>query len=170
MSALLPMNEELNLPNTLPKAGDRKAQYQALLPQLASLTAHENDSTANLANIAAALKEAFGFFWVGFYRVMGNELVLGPFQGPLACTRIPRGKGVCGVAWAKSSTQIVADVNQFPGHIACSTESRSEIVVPFSKAGETVLVLDIDSDQLNDFGDLDREYLEQLQAIIERFM
>jgi len=164
------MNEELNLPNTLPKAGDRKAQYQALLPQLASLTAHENDSTANLANIAAALKEAFGFFWVGFYRVMGNELVLGPFQGPLACTRIPRGKGVCGVAWAKSSTQIVADVNQFPGHIACSTESRSEIVVPFSKAGETVLVLDIDSDQLNDFGDLDREYLEQLQAIIERFM
>jgi len=164
------MSEELHLPNTLPKAGDRKAQYQALLPQLASLTAHENDSTANLANIAAALKEAFGFFWVGFYRVMGNELVLGPFQGPLACTRIPRGKGVCGVAWAESSTQIVADVNQFPGHIACSTESRSEIVVPFSKAGETVLVLDIDSDQLNDFGDLDREYLEQLQAIIERFM
>jgi len=154
----------------MPKAGDRRAQYQALLPQLASLTAHENDSTANLANITAALKEAFGFFWVGFYRVMGNELVLGPFQGPLACTRIPRGNGVCGVAWAEGSTQIVADVNQFPGHIACSTVSRSEIVVPFSKAGKIVLVLDIDSDQLNDFSDLDKEYLEQLQSIIERFM
>jgi len=154
----------------MPKAGDREAQYQALLPQLASLTAHENDSTANLANIAAALKEAFGFFWVGFYRVTGNELVLGPFQGPLACTRIPHGKGVCGVAWAESRTQIVADVNQFPGHIACSSGSQSEIVVPFSKAGKTVLVLDIDSDQLSDFDDLDRQYLEQLQVIIERFM
>jgi len=164
------MSEELNLPNTTPKAGNRKAQYQALLPQLASLTAHENDSTANLANIAAALKQAFGFFWVGFYRIMGNELVLGPFQGPLACTRIPRGKGVCGAAWAECSTQIVADVNQFPGHIACSTASRSEIVVPFLKAGKTVLVLDIDSDQLDDFSDLDREYLEQLQPIIERFI
>jgi len=164
------MSEELNLPNTRPKAGDRRAQYQALLPQLASLTAHENDSTANLANITAALKEAFGFFWVGFYRVIGKELVLGPFQGPLACTRIPRGKGVCGVAWTEGSTQIVADVKQFPGHIACSTVSRSEIVVPFSKAGKTVLVLDIDSDQLNDFSDLDKEYLEQLQSIIERFM
>jgi len=164
------MSEDLNLPNTMPKAGDRRAQYQALLPQLASLTAHENDSVANLANITAALKEAFGFFWVGFYRVMGNELVLGPFQGPLACTRIPRGNGVCGVAWAEGSTQIVADVNKFPGHIACSTVSRSEIVVPFSKAGKIVLVLDIDSDQLNDFSDLDKEYLEQLQSIIERFM
>lgn len=152
------------------KAGNRKAQYQALLPQLASLTAHENDSTANLANIAAVLKQAFGFFWVGFYRVMGKELVLGPFQGPLACTRIPHGKGVCGTAWAEGCTQIVADVSQFPGHIACSTVSRSEIVVPFLKAGKTVLVLDIDSDQLNDFSDLDREYLEQLQTIIERFM
>lgn len=160
------MSEEINLPI----AGGRKAQYQTILPQLASLTANEDDCTANLANISAALKETFGFFWVGFYRVVGSELVLGPFQGPLACTRISYGKGVCGAAWAEGRTQVVADVKLFPGHIACSSASLSEIVVPFYKAEKIVLILDIDSNQLNHFSDLDKEYLEQLQPIIERFL
>jgi GAF domain-containing protein len=129
----------------------------------------ESDLTANLANIAAALKEACGFFWVGFYEVKAGMLVLGPFQGPLACTRIQLGKGVCGTAWAEKRTQLVPDVDAFPGHIACSSASRSEIVVPiFGKDGEVRLVLDVDSDQLNDFDADDQQYLEQLSALLTR--
>jgi len=154
----------------LRRGADREAQYQALLPQLEALTADESDVIANLANIAAALKQAFNFFWVGFYRVDNKELVLGPFQGPLACTRIAHGKGVCGTAWAEKQTQVVPDVELFPGHIACSADSRSEIVVPIFKAGKVAWVLDIDSDQLDDFSDLDQQQLEALQTIIERFL
>lgn len=148
---------------------DKAGRYAELLPQLEALVKGESDLTANLANIAAALKEAFGFFWVGFYEVKAGMLVLGPFQGPLACTRIQLGKGVCGTAWAEKRTQLVPDVDAFPGHIACSSASRSEIVVPiFGKDGEVRLVLDVDSDQLNDFDADDQQYLEQLSALLTR--
>lgn len=148
---------------------DKAGRYAELLPQLEALVQGESDLTANLANIAAALKEAFGFFWVGFYEVKAGMLVLGPFQGPLACTRIQLGKGVCGTAWAEKRTQLVPDVDTFPGHIACSSASRSEIVVPiFGKDGEVRLVLDVDSDQLNDFDADDQQYLEQLSALLTR--
>ena len=152
------MAEELILDTTLTKA----EKYRQLLPQIEALTAGEPDLTANLANTAAALRQAFGFFWVGFYVVKGDELVLGPFQGPIACTRIRRGKGVCGSSWAQAATLLVPDVEQFPGHIACSSESKSEIVVPVLKAGQVVAVLDVDSDQLNDFDQDDQTALEQL--------
>ncbi len=160
------MSESLSLP----QSEAREPIYQALIPQIKALTDSENDCTANLANIAAALKQAFDFFWVGFYRVDADTLVLGPFQGPLACTRIPFAKGVCGAAWQRKQTLVVADVDAFPGHIACSSSSRSEIVLPLYKAGKVALVLDIDSDKLNDFSELDQHYLEQLQPIIERFL
>jgi L-methionine (R)-S-oxide reductase len=152
------MAEDLLLDRTLSKA----QQYQALLPQIEALTTGEPDQVANLANAMAALKEAFGFFWVGVYVVRGEELVLGPFQGPVACTRIRRGKGVCGAAWAEARTLLVPDVEQFPGHIACSSLSKSEIVVPIRKDGAVVAVLDVDSDQLDDFDADDQQYLEQL--------
>jgi GAF domain-containing protein len=123
---------------------------------------------ANLANIAAALREAFGFFWVGFYVVQGQELVLGPFQGPIACTRIAYGRGVCGTAWKEQKTQLVPDVEAFPGHIACSSASKSEIVVPAFHKGEVALVLDVDSDQLDDFDAVDQRYLEALMGMLEK--
>ncbi|WP_019948973.1 GAF domain-containing protein [Hymenobacter aerophilus] len=155
------MAEELLLDTTLSKAD----QYRQLLPQLEALTTGEPDLVANLANTAAALHQAFGFFWVGFYLVKGDELVLGPFQGPIACTRIRRGKGVCGSSWAQATTLLVPDVEQFPGHIACSSASKSEIVVPVLKNGAVVAVLDVDSDQLNDFDATDQQALEQLAQL-----
>jgi L-methionine (R)-S-oxide reductase len=155
------MAETLALDTTLTKA----EQYQQLLPQIEALTTGEPDLTANLANTAAALRQAFGFFWVGFYLVKGDELVLGPFQGPIACTRIRHGKGVCGTSWARAETILVPDVEAFPGHIACSSESKSEIVVPVFKNGRVVAVLDVDSDQLNDFDKDDQMALEQLMQL-----
>lgn len=149
--------------------GTNKAdKYKELLPQLEALISSESDLIANLANISAALREAMNFFWVGFYLVKGDELVLGPFQGPIACTRIRMGKGVCGTVWQEKKTRIVPDVNEFPGHIACSTGSKSEIVLPVLKNNEVVMVLDVDSDQLNDFDEVDEQYLGQLMQIIER--
>lgn len=142
--------------------GTKDEKYRALLPQLRALAEGETDDIALMANVAAALKETFGFFWVGFYRVVGGELVVGPFQGPLACMRIRYGKGVCGTAWAEGCTQIVPDVEAFPGHIACSSLSRSEIVVPVRRNGEVWAVLDIDSDQLGSFDQTDADHLEIL--------
>lgn len=143
--------------------GTRKEMYDGLLPQIKSLVDGETDLIANLANISAALQQTFGFFWVGFYLVKDGELVLGPFQGPIACTRILKGKGVCGKAWEQKSSIVVPDVDHFPGHIACSSLSRSEIVVPLINKNDNVWgVLDIDSAQLNDFNETDRIALEEL--------
>ena len=136
--------------------------YRHLLPQIKALTEGETDVIANMANIVAALHEAFGFWWTGFYRVEGKELVLGPFQGPIACTRIPYGRGVCGTAWAQDKTVIVPDVHLFPGHIACSSASNSEIVVPVRRAGQVIAVLDIDSTEYNTFDTIDQQFLEQI--------
>ena len=155
------MSETLFLTPGQPKA----ARYAELHPQIEALTAAEPDRTANLANTAAALRQAFGFFWVGFYLVQGEELVLGPFQGPIACTRIRKGRGVCGTSWAEARTVLVPDVEEFPGHIACSSDSKSEIVVPILKNGAVVAVLDVDSDQLNDFDEADHAGLEKLMAL-----
>ena len=155
------MAEDLTL-----TAATKAARYAELRPQLEALTAGEPDLTANLANTAAALREAFGFFWVGFYLVKADELVLGPFQGPVACTRIRRGRGVCGASWARAQTLLVPDVEQFPGHIACSSASKSEIVVPIIRAGNVVAVLDVDSDQLNDFDADDQQALEDLAQLV----
>ena len=146
-------------------ASTKAARYAELLPQIEALTTGEPDLTANLANTAAALRQAFGFFWVGFYVVKGDELVLGPFQGPIACTRIRRGRGVCGTSWAEARTVLVPDVEEFPGHIACSSDSKSEIVVPVLKNGTVVAVLDVDSDKLNDFDADDQQALEQLMQL-----
>ncbi|HCQ28667.1 MAG TPA: hypothetical protein DIU39_00160 [Flavobacteriales bacterium] len=146
----------------IPKTANREEIYKEILPQIIALTEGEPDITANLANISAILKEALQFFWVGFYLVKNNELVLGPFQGTLACTRIAKGRGVCGTAWEQKKTMLVEDVNAFPGHIACSSLSQSEIVVPILKNGEVVAVLDVDSDKKNDFSAIDRFYLENL--------
>lgn len=140
--------------------------YATLLPQIKALVEGESNRVANLANVAAALKQTFGFFWVGFYLVEDGELVLGPFQGPIACTRIRYGRGVCGTAWKEGKTLIVPDVDKFPGHIACSSASRSEIVVPiYNKEKEVVGVLDIDSDRLAEFDETDREWLERIVAV-----
>lgn len=152
----------------LPQAGSKEEIYQALLPQVEALISGEQDLVANLANITAALREAFGFFWVGFYVVQDQELVLGPFQGPIACTRIAYGRGVCGTAWKEQKTQLVPDVAAFPGHIACSSASKSEIVVPAFQNGEVFLVLDVDSDRLDDFDAVDQRYLEDLMGILEK--
>jgi GAF domain-containing protein len=154
----------------LPQSGTKEEIYQALLPQIEALISGETDLVANLANIAAALREAFGFFWVGFYVVQGQELVLGPFQGPIACTRIAFGRGVCGTAWKEQKTQLVRDVEAFPGHIACSSASKSEIVVPAFHNGEVALVLDVDSDRLDDFDTVDQKYLEELMGLLEKTM
>jgi len=152
------------------KSTTKEKLYQALLPQIQELVKDEPDLIANLANISAVLKQTFGFFWVGFYIVKGNELVLGPFQGPIACTRISFGKGVCGTAWKERRTVIVPNVEQFPGHIACSSESKSEIVVPLFENGEVVGVLDIDSDRLNEFDEIDAKYLEKIKGIMPLFL
>jgi L-methionine (R)-S-oxide reductase len=153
----------------IPADADRAAVYEALYPQIEALITDESDLTANLANVVAALKEAFGFFWVGFYLVKEGQLVLGPFQGPIACTRIPFHKGVCGASYTRAETIVVPDVEQFPGHIACSSASRSEIVVPvFHRNGTVAMVLDVDSDQLNDFSETDKLALEKVAVLIAR--
>lgn len=142
--------------------GNKEEQYKSLIPQIKALLSGESDEIANLANIAAALKEQFNFFWVGFYLVKGNQLVLGPFQGPVACTRIDFDKGVCGASWAQKETLIVPDVEAFPGHIACSSISKSEIVIPIIKNNGVVAVLDVDSDQLDTFDEIDEKYLKEI--------
>ena len=141
---------------------DKETLYREVLPQAVSLLEGETDEVARMANLAALLHRAFGFWWTGFYRVVGDELVLGPFQGPVACIHIPYGRGVCGTAWQRGETVVVPDVEQFPGHIACSSESRSEIVVPVWRDGRVSAVLDIDSRELATFDDTDRKYLEQI--------
>lgn len=141
---------------------DKVQRYHELLPQLEALIASEPNQIANMANFCAALREAFGWFWVGFYLVENDELVLGPFQGPVACTRIQKGKGVCGSAWAQQATILVKDVAQFPGHIACSAHSKSEIVVPLMKNKEVIGVLDIDSDEMASFDTVDQKELEKI--------
>jgi len=147
--------------------GTKESQYQSLLPQVEALLEGEQDLIANLANMAAALKAQFNFFWVGFYLIKNNELVLGPFQGPVACTRIQMGKGVCGTAWKENRVLIVPDVDQFPGHIACSSYSKSEIVLPVRRQdGDVIGVLDIDSERLADFDEIDERYLIQLLALL----
>ena len=146
--------------------GNKTESYASILPQISALIEGEPDLIANLANIAAALKEQFGWFWVGFYLVKENELVLGPFQGPVACTRISKGRGVCGTSWEKATTLIVPDVEAFPGHIACSSLSRSEIVVPLIHNNEVVAVLDVDSEHLDHFDETDRRYLEEMVSMI----
>ncbi len=155
------MAEEIHIPT-----GSKQEKYVSLFPQLEALVAGEPDAIANMANIASVLKEAFGFFWVGFYRVRGDQLVLGPFQGPVACTRIAYGRGVCGTAWKEERTIVVPDVDKFPGHIACSSFSRSEIVVPVASGGTVIAVLDIDSDQFNTFDEIGSFYLEQICGIL----
>jgi L-methionine (R)-S-oxide reductase len=147
-------------------SGNKETQYSNLLPQIKGLLEGEPDLVANLANIAAALKEQFGWLWIGFYLVKKDELVLGPFQGPVACTRIKKGRGVCGKSWEDKTTLIVADVEKFPGHIACSSLSRSEIVIPVLKNNEVVAVLDADSESLNHFDETDKKYLEEIVEMI----
>jgi GAF domain-containing protein len=151
-------------------SADKEAKYNTLIPQIESLVSTEADMIANLSNIAAALKQTMGFFWVGFYLVKQDQLVLGPFQGPIACTRINLGKGVCGASWQEQKTIIVPDVELFPGHIACSAASKSEIVLPAFKNNAVALVLDVDSDVLNDFDQTDKVALEKLMRIIEKFV
>lgn len=148
--------------------GGKVEQYQSLIPQIKALMEGEPDLIANLANIAGALKEQFNWLWVGFYLVKNNELVLGPFQGPVACTRIQLGRGVCGTSWKERKTLIVPDVEKFPGHIACSSLSRSEIVVPFFSKGEVTGVLDVDSEDLNQFDETDRQSLEEIVKLIQK--
>lgn len=148
--------------------GTKEEQYKTLIPQIAALLQGEPDLVANMANTVAALKEQFGWFWIGFYIVKNEELVLvlGPFQGPVACTRIRKGRGVCGSSWAQATTLIVPDVEQFPGHIACSSLSKSEIVVPVLRNNEVVAVLDVDSSSLNSFDTIDQQYLEQIVNLV----
>ena len=155
------MAEELHIAH-----GGKEEKYALLYKQVASLVESESDTIANMANVAAMIHYTFGFWWTGFYRVVGEELVLGPFQGPLACSRIAYGRGVCGTAWKEQRTQVVPDVEQFPGHIACSSASKSEIVVPLFKDGEITAVLDIDSEHLATFDETDRQWLEKIATII----
>ncbi|HVM88650.1 MAG TPA: GAF domain-containing protein [Puia sp.] len=147
--------------------GTKTENYQSIIPQIKGLIDGEPDLTANLANITAALKEQFGWFWIGFYLVKNDELVLAPFQGPVACTRIRKGRGVCGTSWLKAETVIVPDVEAFPGHIACSSLSKSEIVVPIIRSNKVVGVLDVDSNELNSFDETDKKYLEEITDLIE---
>ena len=152
--------------NLIIAEGDKEQQYRTLFPQIEALLAGETDMTANMANVAAALKQMFDFFWVGFYVVKEDMLVLAPFQGPIVCTRIRHGKGVCGTAWKDAKTLIVPDVEQFPGHIACNAASRSEIVVPVIREGKVMAVLDIDSDKLDSFDEVDASYLERICGLL----
>ncbi|MBK0382312.1 GAF domain-containing protein [Pedobacter sp. SD-b] len=156
------MAEDLNIIK-----GDKASKYQSLIPQIEALISGETDLIANLGNVCAALKEQFKWFWVGFYLVQKHELVLSAFQGPVACTRIKKGNGVCGACWQKEETLIVADVDKFPGHIACSSLSKSEIVVPIFKNGEVIGVMDVDSEQLDYFDETDQQYLEQVLGLIK---
>ncbi len=155
------MSEDLHI-----ITGTKTEQYQSLLPQIRGLLDGETNLVANLANLAAALKEQFNWLWVGFYLVQDDQLIVGPFQGPVACTRIRKGKGVCGTSWAEARTIIVEDVEKFPGHIACSSRSRSEIVVPIIREGVVVAVLDADSESLNHYDETDKDYLEQIVSLI----
>lgn len=152
---------------TIVRSANKTEQYQSLFPQIEALLDGETDLVANMANICAALKEQFGWFWVGFYVVKKNQLVLGPFQGPVACTRIAKGKGVCGTSWAQAKTLIVHDVEAFPGHIACSSLSRSEIVIPVFSNSEVIAVLDVDSENLDQFDETDARYLEQIVKLLK---
>lgn len=155
------MAEELHIAQ-----GGKEEKYALLHKQIAAVTEGESDTIANMANVAAMIHHTFGFWWTGFYRVIDEQLVLGPFQGPLACSRIAYGRGVCGTAWKEQRTQVVPDVEQFPGHIACSSASKSEIVVPLFKGGEVVAVLDIDSEHLSTFDDTDRLWLEKIVEML----
>ena len=159
------MSEQINLSSST----DKRTRYEELIPQIRSLVAGETDMIANLSNIASALKYSMNFFWVGFYLVKNNELVLGPFQGPVACTRIAEGKGVCGTSMKTGEPIIVPDVNLFSGHIACNSDSKSEIVLPAKKDGRVFLVLDVDSEFLNHFDETDREYLGRIISLVEDF-
>lgn len=152
--------------NLIIKGDSKKELYENLLPQIKALVEGETDVIANMANVAACLKDTFNLWWVGFYRVINDELVLGPFQGPLACTRIRKGKGVCGTAWQKAETVIVPDVDAFPGHIACSSLTKSEIVVPIINKGVVTAVLDIDSERLANFDETDKSFLEELVSYL----
>ena len=156
------MAEDLTITQNISK----EEQYQSIIPQIEALLYGETDFIANLANVAAALKEQFGWFWVGFYLVKQDELVLGPFQGPVACTRIKRGKGVCGASWEQAATIIVPDVDAFPGHIACASASKSEIVLPLIVNGKVIGVFDVDSEMLNKFDETDQIYLEQVIHVL----
>lgn len=158
---LCPMAEDLTI-----VSGSKTERYRSLLPQIQALVEGETDLVANLANVAAALKEQFGWLWIGFYLVKNDELVVGPFQGPVACTRIRKGKGVCGASWEQARSLIVPDVEAFPGHIACSSLSRSEIVVPIIRGGEVRGVLDVDSSALNEFDEEDQRWLEEMMAAL----
>ena len=162
MTKLFFMAEDLHI-----ISGDKSTQYETLLPQIKGLLEGENDTIANLANVAAALKEQFNWWWIGFYLVKNNELVLGPFQGPVACTRIKKGKGVCGSAWDLEKTLIVQDVEQFPGHIACSSFSKSEIVVPLFHDGQIWGVLDADSEYFSHYDETDKLFLEQIVELLK---
>ena len=155
------MAEELHIAQ-----GGKEEKYDLLHRQIASVVDSENDSIANMANVAAMIHHTFGFWWTGFYRVIDGELILGPFQGPLACSRIAYGRGVCGTAWKEATTQVVPDVDKFPGHIACSSASKSEIVVPLFKDRKVVAVLDIDSEHLATFNDTDRQWLEKIVELL----
>ena len=155
------MAEELHIAQ-----GGKEEKYRLLYKQIQALVEDESDTIANMANVAAMIHHTFGFWWTGFYRVIDGELVLGPFQGPLACSRIAYGRGVCGTAWKEHTTQVVPDVEKFPGHIACSSASKSEIVVPLIKEGEVTAVLDIDSEHLATFDDTDRHWLEKIAELI----
>jgi L-methionine (R)-S-oxide reductase len=159
---LCSMAEDLQI-----STGTKAHQYSSLLPQIKGLVNGEPDLIANLANITAALKEQFGWLWVGFYIVKNDELVLGPFQGPVACTRIKKGRGVCGSSWAQAKTLIVPDVEKFPGHIACSSLSKSEIVVPVIQHNQVVAVLDVDSSEYNQFDETDQQYLEEIIGLVQ---
>src|SRR4051812_32662966 len=159
------MAEDLNI-----NWGTKEEQYESLLPQIKGLMEGEPDLIANLANVVAALKEQFNWLWIGFYLVKNNELVLGPFQGPVACTRIKKGRGVCGTAWEQKKTLIVADVEKFPGHIACSSLSRSEIVVPIFENNEVVAILDADSESLDHFDETDQKYLQEIMSYLTECM
>lgn len=152
--------------NFLVSDGTKAEKYELLYEQVKAVVADEEDAIANMANVSSMIHETFSFWWTGFYRVIDNVLVLGPFQGPMACTRIKKGKGVCGTAWAEGKTQVVPDVDKFPGHIACSSLSRSEIVVPLLKDGIVIGVLDIDSEKLNTFDDTDRIWLERIADLL----
>lgn len=160
------MAEELIIASSVGK----RERYETLIPQIEALVTGETDQVANFSNIVAALKQTMDFFWVGFYIVKNDQLVLGPFQGPIACTRIDFGKGVCGASWEQKKTILVPNVDEFPGHIACSSASKSEIVLPAFRNGEVALVLDVDSDKLNDFDSVDQDALEQVMRIIEKLL
>ena len=155
------MAEELHIAQ-----GDKEEKYALLYKQIAAVVESEKDAIANMANVAAMIHHTFGFWWTGFYRVVGEELVLGPFQGPLACSRIAYGRGVCGTAWKEEHTQVVPDVEQFPGHIACSSASKSEIVVPLMKNRKVIAVLDIDSEHLATFDETDKQWLERIMELM----